>query len=371
MENIEKELELRRVFLKEFNIPFNIVEDPFFDYYINYYEEDFGSLTKWNRLKAELSNYDSIEDYFNEYYSIRDKAILFLKDNKRIAVFDEVFNVKKFFDYSSINLYNQENVGRYFIQIDLKKANFQAIKFIDKYLDKCLKPDLDVQLRSLKTMRDKAGKPNLFGKLFNKADNIEEKIETIEKTLRDIGDDPILGDFLTYQDFIKSFETRPNFLAEEGKHNRQVIFGKVNPKTQQKVETHLCGEIITHLKNNGYEFHIMNTYINTDEIIISIDDINNFDIFRFEEVLMNTPYSISWSIFNLKKITLYSGQKSITGFVKLLGDNKKILKGVPINVYPQFYKRLQHEEPDYFYDSSFIAEGALARYQKLLTTEPS
>ena len=44
------------------------------------------------------------------------------------------FSIKDKPNVSSNNIYNETNVGKFFISIDLKKANFQTLKNIDSQL---------------------------------------------------------------------------------------------------------------------------------------------------------------------------------------------------------------------------------------------
>ena len=137
-------LDLCKRFVSDNNLPIPILHDKEkFDYYLDLYENLYHSRSLWESLCNEIDTKYSgdINEFLNTYYIIRDKMITDILENEKYQEFLKVdmskFNVtedlKKF---PKGNVYNLDNIGKCFLSIDLKKGNFQAIKYFDKSIVK-------------------------------------------------------------------------------------------------------------------------------------------------------------------------------------------------------------------------------------------
>ena len=211
------ELEFKERFIKDFNLPIQIPIPPYFDYFIDLYEEDYGSKTKYQNILKEVGSRfsGSYGKYLDHYYKIRDVIIKDIEDS--VGYKDFCINP----DFSVIypnpgeiksDLYTGAEVGKRFMSIDLKEANFQSLRFYDTFIVK------------------------------NKE---------------------------TYKEFVKTYDESPNF--SESKYTRQVIFGKLNVKRQIQLEKYIIGRIHEEISNIlPKDFIVFSKQ--TDELIFRLPD---------------------------------------------------------------------------------------------------
>lgn len=184
--------DLVKRFVSDYNLPIPVINDSYrlFHYYLRLHEEDFKALTKWNGLVDLIEkHFDSSPSRFlEEFYADRERVVQWFHDNPAQTRFNKMdmnqFALPNRPNVTSKNIYNGNSVGGHFISIDLNKANYQAMKYVDP-------------------------------ELVNNTD--------------------------TYADFIRSFgfsKAMTSYIIDS-KYFRQVIFGQSNPKRQITVETHL------------------------------------------------------------------------------------------------------------------------------------
>ena len=180
MENIVKNIR----FTKDYNLPINIFNEEMFSYYRELYK-DFWPFDAEHRMNQEIKQFnDNVDEWLAHYAKIRDNIIFSLENSEKYKEFNTCDLSK--YDIPNLgigehSLYTEENEGKHFLSIDLKKANFQGLKYVGV-----------------------------------------------------ISDD-------TYRDFIYR-NNGSNYFADS-KYLRQVIFGKLNPKRTIKVEKFLIYQI--------------------------------------------------------------------------------------------------------------------------------
>ena len=224
-------------FGSDYKIPIAVYDNvESFEYELNLYEKDYCALTKWNELVKHIERYynGDNEAFLLDYYNVRDKIItttldsniykqfITCKDPTEMIVDDAVLKYREKEHptpkYSS-GIYNQESIGKHFISIDLRNANFQALNYVNV----------------------------------------------------------ISGD--TYRDFLSQFCS--GFMLDyisESKYSRQVIFGKLNAKRTVAIEKLLVKKIYYIVKD---EYNYMGTllYFGSDELIFSYDDTIDMNAF--------------------------------------------------------------------------------------------
>lgn len=230
-------------FVKDCNLPISLTYEKDFEFFLNLYNiHPFYAMDKYMNLV------ETIETKFNgnpglfldEYYSVRDKAIKFIEESDKYKEFLEAdlseFQVGQLeMDGKPIkaeggDIYSENNINKHFISIDLKKANFQALKRAglisdDTYRDYMLRfTDIDYILNS-KYMRQV-----IFGKLNTKRQMTIIKWLTyivhknISKKIHDLYDAKLLKfnvDELVYELDIKNigdddlnFYSAANYISE-------------------------------------------------------------------------------------------------------------------------------------------------------------
>lgn len=311
------ELSLRRRFVKDFNLPINLIDSPYFEYYMDRY--DFFPREDWeNLLKLIDVEYGgNIEKWLENYAQIRDNIITSIESSDSYREFNFV-DMKEWkipsFSVGDLNIYNNANTGGYFISIDLKKANFQALKH------------------------------------FNPE---------------------IVKNCNTYEDLLTYFGGDDYF--KKSKYTRQVIFGKLNPKRTITYEKYLIGTIFT-TPNNFIFKRIYDkcklVTVKSDEIVFEVHNhavLREIDTTLLNtlkvEIKANTGLDVSVELFHLKRIVCENHNGTIVdGYIRdFYLENKTDLKSVSSIFYPQIYafsKGLEITDNDLF----FRAEDQTAKF---------
>lgn len=297
-------IDLANRFISDYKLPIpKIFSIGQFAHYLHLCEKDYKTLTKYRdliNLIDERFEGDS-NRFLKEYYDKREEIIqtilanpAFLEfnnmDMNRFAIKDTPKNI------TSKNIYNCEDVNKIYLSIDLKKANFQALKYVN--------PEI----------------------VFNKD---------------------------TYEDFIGTF-TDLNYI-KESKYTRQVIFGKCNPKRHITVEKYIINEIRKHIGEKLFRNIDINLIsFSNDEIVyecsVSIELFNEEMITYIKSVINDLKNEIkdfigvdvSITMFNLKGYNLcntINNKVCKIFFVKedCLSD-KKEFKCVPEPLFAIIYK---------------------------------
>lgn len=275
-------------------VPITFVEEYFF-YYLNLYEGEYGALTKYNRLCDLIrEKYSGKPELFLEdYYNVRENIIQTTLNNEAYKSFNtmdmSVFAIKDKPNITSNNVYNCENVGKSFLSVDLKKANFQALKYYDP--------------------------------------NIVLNAETYEE---------FIGKF-TNLDYVK-----------ESKYTRQVIWGKMNPKRHITVEKYLISKVYELLDKT---YHFKAVSLCNDEIVYDVTDVDFNDLrLEIKELVKNElKLDVSVEFYKLKGYQLlFSKSKSVSKtffFRESYFDKKENrLISVPLPFYPIIYSLFKGRE---------------------------
>ena len=297
-------------FGSDYKIPIAVYDNvESFEYELNLYEKDYGALTKWNELVKNIERYynGDNEAFLLDYYNVRDKIItttldsdiykqfITYKDPTDMIVDDTVLKYREMEHptpkYSS-GIYNQESIGKHFISIDLRNANFQALKYV--YV--------------------------------------------------------INGD--TYRDFLAQFCS--GFMLDyisESKYSRQVIFGKLNAKRTVTIEKLLVKKIYYIIKD---EYNYMGTllYFGSDELIFSYDDTIDMNAFlsslreRMQKEGLDVrieDYVLEGYEFFVKKADLT--EHKLGEFYHRSCDSGGKYKGMPLPYHKILTKLMRDETP--------------------------
>jgi hypothetical protein len=293
---------IKKRFVKDFRLPINLIQEPYFSYFIELYNPIYKTEEKLNMLNHLLKKYQNEEDFFNQNKEITTNIKNIILSSQSYKNFNNIhleeFPLKN--NISHKNIYIEENMNQDLISIDLKQANFNIFR--------------------------------LFG--LQKELNIKN-----------------------YEELVSIFSKEKYF--SESKMIRQIIFGELNPSRQQRLQKYVIQNLSEKLLQNGCQIFSASS----DEIIIknesNIDKIkhilNNVDekfhFFRIEK--FSFEKIDQEHDFYLKKITDENG------------NNKVEFKNVPSYFFAQVYKKaFQLEVQEY--DLMFYYEGLLAKFQENL-----
>lgn len=308
-------LNFRQRFVSDNNLPIQVLFSPIFENRLELLEELYHSKSLYEATMNIVNNNfnGSVDKFLEYYYEVRENVIQDILHNEDYIKFNECnlqkeLNITKN-NYSQRNIYNCESDNKIFVSIDLKKANFQALKFFE---------------------------PNI---VFN-ADSYED----LMKRYADI-------------DYIVN-----------SKYMRQVIFGKLNPSRTITVEKHIMSLIIDKLLSVIDEFKPFEfVSLTTDELIFEVKDIN-FDLALLKEnvetlIKHSLNIEVKCTIFKLKNIEfLLSNGSTLHVFRKInLIDNSFKLMSCPSVYLPQVIK-LINNQPIEDIDLYFLYEKQLAKF---------
>lgn len=297
---------LKERFCKDCNIPLRLYKEPYFMDRLQLYDSYYNALDKWNIFVRELDKYKCEQDYLEEYNRVKNAAINDIKISDGYKRFNEEDMNKytvKYKDLPGKDIYKPSNIGKLFISIDMKKANFSALKDYDR-------------------------------SIFRNADTWEE----------------FIGRYTENEHIINS------------KYIRQVILGNCNPKRHITYEKYLMGQVIEILIDELGLFTSDIVFFSNDEIIIDmegyIDCIRNRQVIECKiKEFFNTPFRIE--LFYLRKITGTNGYyKEI---VKNIIEREYEFKCLNNYVLPFVLRKFNGEEITEN-DKVFYHEGLLSKF---------
>lgn len=299
-------------FAKDFNLPINIFRDDMFEYYHELYA-DFWPEEEWQALNKEINeDYGgNMKAWLQHYSEVRDTIIRTLED----SIEYKAFNVKDMSEYvltneyrnlPDRNIYAEDCEGKFYLSFDLKKANFQALKYVG-----VIKED-------------------------------------------------------TYEDFIDKFDK--SFYFKKSKYSRQVIFGKLNPKRTITVEHSMMANVIAACNTYFDKMAQCNAKIvafKSDEIIYEIDGvIDQFTLQRYCEWIKDKlGYEVRAECIQIERLPIvnHNGNK-VSAFVRRnVNTGESVLKSVSTTFYPQVYKMWKGENIEER-DRMFYMDDQLATF---------
>lgn len=299
---------IKQRFVKDFKLPINLIQDPYFDYFIELYNPDFDTYKKLELLQSFLSTCKDQEDFFQKGTTVSTAVKEFIQNSKAYELMNNA-DLNSFPQNKNLtqqNIYIVPNVDKELISIDLEKANFNSFK------------------------------------LFN----FEE--ETGIKT---------------YRELISKFTDQEYF--QQSKMFRQVIFGDLNPARQQRIQKYVIGQLCQKLQENGCEI----SSASSDEIIVK-NKSSTKEIEQILSTVPKELQFFRVEKFHFSRIgddfdffVKYTEQKD--------GSIKKEFKNSPGHLFPQIYKQHLKLELNQ-YDMLFYHDGYLAEFKEpVFKNEPT
>lgn len=303
---------LRARFVSDFNLPLQVLQSPYFEDRLELLEGEYGAKTSYNELLIMIDEkFGGNPNKFLEYYhQVRDDIITSVLNSEAYKDFisNDKFMKKINPICSNKNLYTNEQDNGLFVSYDMKKANFQTLKYANP---------------------------------------------------------AIVYDTNTYEDFIGKF-TDLDYI-KNSKYTRQVIFGKLNPKRTMTLEkwitNEFCGSLYPLLIHTKLEYFSLNS----DEIILkfngSEEEFEKLEIGPIK-IFEGVEYKGNKFKLNSRKFELATSSSILTVYEKedYLNAHRRILKGVPATYYPQVYKLLNGMEINPQSDLIFYYEHELCKF---------
>lgn len=287
--------QLRKRFVDDMNIPLQVLHSPYFEERLELMERDYGAKSKYDNLLVLIKErFDNNPNKFlEEYHNIRDKIITTVLNSEAYKDFisNDKFLVKDLKPICpSRNLYTNEQDGALFLSFDMKKANFQTLRYANP---------------------------------------------------------AIVCDANTYEDFIGKF-TDLDYI-KESKYTRQVIFGKLNPKRTMTLEQSITNEFAKEYSQRVGIYGFVPFSLKTDEIIFKFDGSEKqFESFHIEPTVEHDGITYKVGKFKLhaRQFKLATSSSILTVYEKedYLNARRRILKAVPATYYPQVDKLLRGEK---------------------------
>lgn len=308
--NIKTEMptKLKQRFCKDMGLTIQIFKEPYFSERL----EMLGYTEKYERFRQLVAEKfeNNEEKYFEYYNSLKDKIIDFIKESeayKELTFYNR--NKHTVTNIRQSDVYKVPNIGKSFISIDMKKANFSAM----------------VQ----------------FG-LSHGYD---------------------FYDSYDYEKFMRQFTDVEHFI--ESKYIRQVVFGNCNCKGQVSYEkelmTHVMYRLLEELELSEEAVYSMCS----DEIILYAEALAGKEE-KLHEVLSIYKFPLKVETFTLSVVTsaeegaeVHNG--NIYSYIKNLTSGERELKCIdPVNV--PFVIKLINGRTVTDSDLVFFHNGRLARF---------
>lgn len=297
-DEVMNSIALKKRFCKDCNLSISVFDNPYFYERLQTLNILEDCIFKFNVFCNELEWFTDEQEYFKNYNKVKDSIIAFIK---AVPEYNDFINT----DYkyhpcvSKRNLYTEQNDGRSFISIDMKKANFSAMKYYSK---------------------------NIF-------DNCE-----------------------TWEQFVSKFTLDQHII--HSKYIRQVILGACNPKCQIRYEQYLMNILCNHIISCLPDVSIFS--LGEDEIIIEVSDSNiNFSLAKLNKIVSSCQDGIGL----LVRVESFKLNKIENGWIKSYNDDshKIDFKCVDAEVYHQVIKHY-FGIPITENDLVFYHNGRLAKF---------
>ena len=210
---------LRHRFVQDLDLPIQVLENPYFEERLALFDKEFNAVKLYHQyVETVMKKHDGdITKFLEDYHSLRDRISGTVANSEPFKEFNAddsiTAQIKEFKPIiGERNLYNQEQVKKgsnAFLSIDLRKANFQTLRYINP---------------------------------------------------------AIVMDCNTYEEFMAKFTD--DEIAAKSKKTRQIIFGKLNPNRTMKFEKILIAHIEEYIRKytnilDWFELYSMNS----DELI--------------------------------------------------------------------------------------------------------
>ena len=297
---------LRRRLVKDYNLPIHLHEDPYFPYLMDLYNLYWDTNKKAGMMNEVLAKKGGREEDFfktaEEVVANMSATITHSQAMKQLTDMDAAEFEKRFpvmFKLPTPNIYHDDFLGKALVSVDLKNANFNVIRLLG------------------------------LGEELNAH---------------------------SYEDWMKEVTPFPYF--QQAKGLRQVVFGHLQPKRQQRLQKYVMGVLAAPIIKEGGI--ILSS--SSDELIIEGLNADKVQSLISGAALARDIPQNFWrtECFILQKI-IPDQSFYLRASVDLEGKAKQDFKMVPSFMMPQVYKAFIKQEVQEE-DLVFLHEGKLSRF---------
>lgn len=281
--------QFRSKFVKDYQLPIQVIKSPYFEANLKLLEDDCKANTKYlDLLETVRDKFDGNMQKFLEYrHSVEDQILGYILNSEAYKAFngDKSTIPSETPIVGSPELYTKEQCGCFFVSYDMIKANFQALRYVNP---------------------------------------------------------AIVKDCETYEQFIEKFTDIEYF--KHAKQLRQVLFGKLNGKRTSSIEKYISNLFAKEFSQRLGVYGFAPYSIKTDEIIFKFNGSEK----QFETMKVSNE-EFNGFRFRVNKFKLVSkdfkrgnSDKNLTAYIKedYLNGGRRTLHCVPDTYYPQVYKLL-------------------------------
>jgi hypothetical protein len=281
--------QFRSKFVKDYQLPIQVVQSPYFEANLKLLEDDCQANLKYlDLLETVRDKFGGNMQKFLEYrHSVEDQILGYILNSEAYKAFngDKSTIPSETPIVGSPELYTKEQCGCFFVSYDMIKANFQALRYANP---------------------------------------------------------AIVKDCETYEQFIEKFTDIEYF--KHAKQLRQVLFGKLNGKRTSSIEKYISNLFAKEFSQRLGVYGFTPYSIKTDEIIFKFNGSEK----QFETMKVSNEEFKGFR-FRVNKFKLVSkdfkrgnSDKSLTAYIKedYLNGGRRTLHCVPDAYYPQVYKLL-------------------------------
>ena len=286
---------LKQRFIKDTKLPLNLLRNPYFEQRLNLYSNLYKDiLDKWSSYLSMLEDFNSEQDYFEHYSSVKDGIIESVKGSEAYDRFNSIdmngYAVPhQFRQLPSKDIFKPTFDHTEFISIDMKKANFSSMS---KY------------------------------------------------------DPAIFSGCETWEEFVGQFTTYPHII--NSKYIREASLGNCNPKRHITYEKYLMSvfldEYVTYLESLDIESKI--AFFSNDEVVFNVTDISKEQRYLMKSaVQVNIDTSIAPIELHVNEFRLYHISE-LDGYLELNLDTNEIApKSINNFMMPFLIRAMIGEEP--------------------------
>ena len=268
-----------RRWVKDFNLPIAAPDEEHINYFVNLYDKVLQTKEKYQLFNNAIEKYGSEENFFVESNRIQNEIIDSIKGLPNYELFlsntKDNYNSTLHLNVTKDQVYKTHSDGYIFLSIDLVKANYNALKYFSS----------DLVLNSQ-----------------------------------------------NYIEFMKNFTKEEYFLTS--KKFRQVVFGNINPKRQQKIQRYLIDLLFKIIDQYVSEDCIKD--ITSDEVVllVQLDKMDTYSSMINEVTIVAEQLGIEirCDLFELQQMKPYNY------YVRKYYDGRLDFRCIPLHHYAQVYK---------------------------------
>lgn len=308
-------MDLKKIFVDNNSLPIGLFNEPYFTDRLILFETLTGAYTKWKLFLIELMDFNDENEYLEVSSKVKKEVIDYIMNKEAFKELIDI-DLNKMYPVSGYktkyqDVYRPSNTGKKMLSIDLKSANFNALRYLNPQI----------------------------------VDNKN-----------------------TYREFISGFTNLNSIITS--KKIRQVIFGELSKKSGVDLE-HIEMYIIQKFVSLVLECFLKEDVkaLNKDEIVVDItaydDDYIDSFLLSVKELSAVMDIQLEFEKYILRELVIIDkrNKKRQTGYyAKDFGFGSLELKRVPVNHYPMVVRCLLGQTPTES-DLTFMKEGKLLKLQ--------